>query len=179
MNKRITITIVVIAIALAGGYFFMKGNSQPAGLVTGLSPNESQPAGSVASQESQSPVSSGTPREDSAQIQLKVQTNATSEVKYTSAGYAPAELKVKAGDMVVFKNDSPFGMWTSSALHPSHMTYSGTSLQEHCPDTANASFDACASTQPGDSWSFTFNKKGAWGYHNHVKTSHFGKIIVE
>ena len=41
------------------------------------------------------------------------------EVLYTNSGYSPAEIKIKAGDTVIFKNESSNGMWTASALHSS------------------------------------------------------------
>lgn len=103
----------------------------------------------------------------------------TKEVVYKNSGYFPSTLTIKVSDTVVFKNESSSGMWTASATHPSHMVYSGASLEEHCPDLENIAFDECGSAQPGESWSFTFVKKGTWGYHNHVKPSHFGKITVE
>ncbi len=112
------------------------------------------------------------------QVKTEVQ-GANHEVTYTDSGYLPSELTIKAGDTVTFKNESSLGMWTASAMHPSHTVYSGTSLQEHCPDAANTSFDECTSAQPGQSWSFTFSKTGTWEYHNHVKAHDFGKIIVE
>ncbi len=100
-------------------------------------------------------------------------------VIYTDAGYEPGTLTVKLGETVAWKNESSSGMWTASGVHPSHTLYSGTSLSEHCLDVSGTAFDACGSTQPGDSWSFTFNKTGTWKYHNHLKASHLGTIVVE
>ena len=100
-------------------------------------------------------------------------------VTYTDAGYSPSTLTVKVGTTVIFANDSSFNMWTASGMHPSHAIYSGTSISAHCPDPAGTAFDACQGTAPGSSWSFTFNKKGSWGYHNHLQASHFGKVTVE
>jgi hypothetical protein len=40
-------------------------------------------------------------------------------------------------------------------------------------------FDECEGTEPGQKWAFTFTQEGAWGYHNHVKASHLGTIIVQ
>jgi len=107
------------------------------------------------------------------------QNSAENVVTYTDEGYSPNTLTVKVGDTVTWKNESSSGMWTASAMHPTHTTYSGTSLSEHCPDTANTTFDECTSAQPGESWSFTFDKAGEWKYHNHVKANHFGTIVVE
>jgi hypothetical protein len=40
-------------------------------------------------------------------------------------------------------------------------------------------FDACAGTSAGSSWMFQFNETGSWGYHNHLRPNHWGKVIVE
>lgn len=159
MNKTI-ITIVVIALALIGGYFLIKGNTQV-------------PQSNVNQQSNILP-------ETNANIEPSTtQSVENYEVKYTDSGYAPKELTVKVGDTVTWKNENSNGMWTASAMHPTHIIYGGTSLDEHCPDMQNTSFDECKSAQPGESWSFTFDKKGTWRYHNHVQASDFGSVIVE
>lgn len=160
MNKRIIIAIIIIAVIFIGTYFLFGLNKQPASLMTSQQVNEVEGKN------------------------ITIESNATQiggnyEVIYTNSGYSPSELKIKIGDIVTFKNQSFFVMWTASGMHPSHMLYSGTSLQEHCPDITNTSFDECQGAQPGESWSFTFEKRGTWPYHNHVKASDFGKIVVE
>lgn len=107
------------------------------------------------------------------------QTPATHEVRYTDEGYVPSTITIKVGDTVMFKNESSKTVWTGSAMHPTHMVYSGTDLKTHCPDPENISFDQCKAEGPGTSWLFTFTKAGTWGYHNHVGPTHFGKVIVE
>ncbi len=162
---KIIIAIIVIALIVIGGYFLLKGNNPPA---------VSEQLNSTA--QSSTPAQSNavtSPESSTAQVETK------DEVVYTDSGYAPQTLTIKVGNTVIFKNESSGGMWTASAMHPSHTVYSNTSLGQHCPDTANTSFDECTSAQPGQSWSFTFQKQGTWGYHNHVNAHHFGKIIVE
>ena len=101
------------------------------------------------------------------------------EVIYTDAGYSPKEITIKAGDTVTWNNQSSGGMWTASGMHPSHVMYSGTSMDEHCPDTSNTAFDECVAHQKGESWSFTFTKAGTWRYHNHINASRFGSVVVQ
>ena len=101
------------------------------------------------------------------------------EVVYTDAGYSPSTLTVKMGDTVRFKNDGSRATWPASAMHPTHMIYSGTSLQQHCPDNENDDFDACKNIDPGQSWDFTFKKTGEWAYHDHSNVGFFGKVIVQ
>lgn len=161
MNKTI-IAVVVVVFAAAGGYFLFKGSSQsPAAPLTSSQQVVSQPPAT------QAPVIQTTP---------SVEQNI---VTYTDSGYSPNTLRVKTGATVIFKNDGSRAMWTASAVHPSHTVYSGTSLGEHCPDAAGTAFDACAGIQTGNSWSFTFTKKGAWKYHNHLSPGDTGTIVVE
>ena len=99
-------------------------------------------------------------------------------VIYSNQGFAPKSVTVPLGTTVTFVNQSSSGMWVASAAHPTHIVYSGTSLSQHCPDTANTSFDACAAVASNNSFSFTFNKVGTWNYHNHTDASKFGTVIV-
>ena len=158
--KKIIIGIIVILIVLLGGYFLFFNKTPDTQNLATIEPISSQTQNS----------------QQEGQQTGQVKAN---EVIYTDAGYAPAEITVKMGDTVVFKNESSQGMWTASANHPSHTIYSGAFLQQHCPDTSNTSLDECKSVQPGESWSFTFTKAGTWFYHNHVNSSKFGKVIVQ
>ena len=156
----IVIVIIVIAIALIGGYFLFKGNTQFPVSNDVQQLNKSQQTNTVVEPN-------------------LIQSENNYEVIYTNSGYSPRELIVKVGDTVTWKNENSQGMWTASGMHPTHVIYSGTSLDEHCPDTQNTSFDECKSAQPGESWSFKFDKKGTWRYHNHVQPSDFGTVVVE
>ena len=163
-NKTIVSVVVVAALVLVGGYFLYHNSA-------------SAPASLSTDQESDA---------TSAGDQTNVDANATQapagktyEVTYTDAGYSPQTLTIKVGDTVTWKNQSTHNVWTASGMHPSHTDYAGTTVQQHCPDPSNTSFDECAAEAPGTSWSFTFTKAGTWPYHNHVKASDFGKVIVE
>lgn len=155
MNKLIVGVIVIVIVAI-GGYFLFSQNAQ-------------SPTTNTNTENSQTP--------DTDSTSSPVAT--THEVMYTNSGYSPLEITVKVGESVTFKNMSSFGMWTASAMHPSHAVYGGSSLQQHCPDTANTSFDQCESVQSDQTWTFTFTKTGTWAYHNHTNASHFGKVIVQ
>ena len=103
----------------------------------------------------------------------------THPVTYTNSGYSPKSIIIKVGDTVSWLNNSTRNVWTASAMHPSHTNYSGTSLQQHCPDIPNTSFDQCRGGAPGTLWSFTFTKPETWNYHDHLRPSDFGTVIVE
>lgn len=149
MSKN-TIIISIIVLAVAVGiYFFYSGNSKQA------TPTISEPVA------------------ETSPVVLK------NVVILTDAGYSPTTMTIKKGETVVFKNESSDSMWTASAMHPTHTAYSGTSVDQHCPDTAGTAFDACRAYLPGESWSFVFNKIGSWKYHNHLNSTQWGTVVVQ
>lgn len=160
MNKT-TLAIVVIVVVVLGGYFFFRGSYQSPATPSTSNQEAASQSGAV-----QVPVTQTAPPVEQ------------SIITYSNSGYSPSALRIKAGTAVTFKNESSLSMWTASAFHPSHTVYSGTALEEHCPDTAGIAFDACTGVQPGNSWKFIFNKKGTWKYHNHLNPSDFGAIVV-
>lgn len=98
------------------------------------------------------------------------------EIDYTiENGFTPDDITIKIGDTVKFVNKSTAEMWVASAMHPDHIVYDGTTLAQHCPDTAGVAFDQC---QVGAEYSFTFTKAGTWGYHNHQNAKMYGKVNV-
>ncbi len=102
--------------------------------------------------------------------------SADATVYYTSGGFQPQQVTVDEGDTVRWVNNASGGMWVGSNDHPTHTKYDGTSTREHCPNPGSDTFDQCSS---GDSYSFTFNKTGEWGYHNHVAAFDKGTVTVE
>lgn len=112
----------------------------------------------------------------SAAVDVQVSTAPMSAaVTYSSNGFSPAEVTIKKGGTVTWTNQGGGNMWVASAMHPTHTTYSGTTLAQHCDDATDTSFDQCKN---GSSYSFTFDKAGTWAYHNHSNSSNFGKVIV-
>ncbi len=96
-------------------------------------------------------------------------------VEITSGGFSPSEVIIEAGETVTWVNKDSVAHWVASANHPDHKVY---------PETGGcigSTFDACKGIEPGESWSFTFNQKGSWGYHDHINfgAPFFGKVIVE
>lgn len=95
-------------------------------------------------------------------------------VTYTDAGFSPATVTINKGQTVRWVNQSGGPMWVATALHPTHEVYPGSDIDK-CGSGADI-FDQCANT---DSYVFTFNEIGEWGYHNHVQAGKFGKVIVQ
>lgn len=82
----------------------------------------------------------------------------------TNEQFNPASISIKKGERVTWKNDSTVFFWPASAIHPTHQIY---------PE-----FDAKKGTAPSGEWSFTFDKVGTWKYHDHLKPTAFGTVIV-
>lgn len=86
-------------------------------------------------------------------------------VRYTNNGFEPAKLTVPAGTMVEFINQSDEEMWVASNVHPAH---------EILP-----TFDQFQGVGKGQSYMYTFDKKGTWPYHDHINAAFEGVITAE
>ena len=94
-------------------------------------------------------------------------------IVFKNSGYAPEALTIKIGQTVVFKNESDQPTWPASAMHPTHNGYPTTG------GCIGSVFDACGEVVPGGAWSFQFDQKGSWKYHDHLNPSSKGTIVVE
>ena len=95
------------------------------------------------------------------------------KVEITSSGFTPRILKVKTGEMVTFVNMDTKPHWPASAVHPTHGEY------PEGGGCIGSTFDACGGLKTGESYSFTFQHKGEWNYHDHLNSGLTGTIIVE
>lgn len=86
-------------------------------------------------------------------------------VTYTDAGYTPKEITIKAGDMVVFDNQSKSEMMTAFGEHASHDEY---------PDKK-----AHLSVETGLQTTITFPNVGTFPYHNHHAEENEGSVVVQ
>ena len=161
MAKNILLAVVVLVIVSAG-WFYMKNKA-------GVSLNTPTPTVSSTPTPLVSPESTTTP---SPVVSKNI-------ITYTDSGYTPNIITIKKGETVVWKNESSSPMWTASAMHPLHRAYPGTDISACGTQTLMPMFDSCVGVASGQSWSFTFNNVGTWGYHNHLNSSKFGKVIVE
>lgn len=159
--NRTTIGVIVALIIVAGGWYLLQKN--PASTPQTTATN-------------QMPVTATTTSTTTTTTPTEVPTGVT--VVYTNQGFSPKSVTVSTGTQVTFVNQSSGGMWVASAMHPSHEVYSGTTLSQHCPDTADMAFDECTDVSSGGTFSFTFDKVGMWKYHNHVETSNTGSVTV-
>lgn len=88
-----------------------------------------------------------------------------STIKYTDEGFEPQSVTVKVGSTVTFVNESDLDMWVASALHPTHLELPG--------------FDQLKGEPKGSTYSFTFEKKGTWKFHDHLTPKFYGSVVVE
>ena len=98
-------------------------------------------------------------------------------VVYEDNRYVPASLTISLGDRVVFRNMSSSSIWPASNVHPSHTIYPGSGIQK-CGGGKEI-FDACSPVPSGQEWSFVFSEEGTWRYHNHMRASTQGTILVK
>lgn len=100
-------------------------------------------------------------------------------VYYTSSGFRPASITVEKGTTVEFINNASSPMWVGSDEHPRHTNYNGDAVNAHCSGGEPVDSDVFDQCSSGERFSFTFNKTGTWGYHNHRNAAHSGKITVQ
>ena len=100
-------------------------------------------------------------------------------VRYIDGDFKPSKMTVSVGDTVTFSNETDNDFWPASGLHPIHTVYPGSDISKCDTDEAGAFFDACKGLGTGLEWQFQFDEVGTWGYHDHLRPTNTGKIIVQ
>lgn len=92
------------------------------------------------------------------------ETGVVHEMVLGEDGYTPRDITITQGDTIEFSTnlDEPF--WPASNVHPTHRIFS--------------EFDPKEPVPASETWSFTFNRVGEWGYHDHLAPIHTGTITV-
>jgi len=86
-------------------------------------------------------------------------------VAFTNEGFSPETITVEPGETVTWTNQSQEKMWVASSVHPTHNQLPGFDQREGVDESA--------------SYSYQFQQKGEWSYHNHLRPTHKGTVIVE
>lgn len=141
---------------MVAGWYFLQKPAFPS-LGTGETPTPTDPMQYVG--EVSEPESSGAP-----QTTTKGGASERVVVTYTDSGYAPNPVNIKKGTTVTFVNESSQGMWSASAVHPTHQLLPG--------------FDQLKSVSRGGTYEYAFEKVGTWKYHNHVAPTDIGTVVV-
>jgi len=79
-------------------------------------------------------------------------------------GFYPKKFAITSGDSVIFLNKSSHAFWPASDNHPDHTMYEG--------------FDVGRPLNPGETWTFTFEKDGVWWFHDHLRPYFRGRVVV-
>ncbi len=156
MNKVVMGIMIVVVGGVIGWYFFRGGVKVP-GMQIGtenISPAPEGGTGSDVTISDESPVVGNE----------KGGVTGEAVVTYTDAGYQPKEITVKKGTMVTFVNEGSGSMWTASGVHPTHQLLPG--------------FDQLKSVVKGGTYEYAFTKVGTWKYHNHMKPTDGGTVVV-
>ncbi len=101
------------------------------------------------------------------------------EIEITASGFSPSQLNISAGDTVTFANKDMEKHWPASAMHPTHRVYPGSGIEKCGTGEQDGIFDSCRGLEQGETFEFTFNERGRWCYHDHMKANLFGCINVE
>ena len=99
-------------------------------------------------------------------------------ITITSSGFSPNRLEINAGESVTFINQDSNEHWPASDVHPTHTVYPGSDKKKCGTSEEKNIFDACKGLDNSEEYSFTFNEKGSWNYHDHLRPSLAGIIIV-
>ena len=86
-------------------------------------------------------------------------------ITYDGKAFNPASITVKKGTAVTWTNNSDKSVWIASNPHPTHTGLPG--------------LDELRGMVKGESYSYTFDKSGSFGYHNHLNPSAGGTVTVE
>ncbi len=142
MNTK-NILILVVLVALLGGTFWFIENRGKIYSKNTMSNSSGAPASSVGSSD------------------FKGQEHT---VNLTASGFEPQSLTIKAGEKVVWVNETGVAATVSSNNHPTHLLY---------PKLNLGGFNG------GEQLSLVFDTPGTYGYHNHLDPSQTGEITVE
>lgn len=167
-NNTLWIVIAVIIVLGLGWWWYASTQQAP------LSQETATDTGAVAGSQFVDNSKDSAPSQGTG-ASATITLGAAVTVTYTDAGFSPASVSVKQGQSITFVNKSSNKMWVASDPHPTHEGYSGTTKDQHCPDTAGTAFDECSFAT---TYTFTFGKAGSWGYHNHAAHDHVGTVIV-
>jgi plastocyanin len=86
-------------------------------------------------------------------------------IEMTKDSFSPSQVQVNQSDQITFKNSDLAPHWPASNIHPSHIIY---------PE-----FDPKKAIEPGQSWTFKFDKAGTWRFHDHLNPNITGTVVVQ
>lgn len=172
MNKNIIIAVVVIIVIVGGFFLFTNRAEAPEGQLPINTSENTPPETDTVMAESEDDTNAS--QEDVSTLPDEQDPSVT-VVTYTDDGFDAESVTISKGDTVRFLNESSGRMWVGADIHPTHSLYPIKSDS----DCLGSSFDQCRASVNGESWEFTFTEVGEWRYHNHVRASKRGTVIVK
>lgn len=155
--KGVIIGVIIVVIVGAFTWFFYASNQT----------KTEEPAATTQSG-SESSMTSSEDQNDNDLTGQKNEIKEGSTVTYSDSGFSPQSTTVKSGESITWVNDSSSTVQVGSANHPTHTINQQLTGDEFVIELA-----------PGESSTVQLAKTGEWSYHNHLKASETGKIVVE
>lgn len=171
MNQKYLFAVVAIIIVLAAGFFIFSSKNDGDDIASNSNTSNMVSETDEVTSDTEQPMNTNTPPATGTSPSTGEPTApqdpdiAVFEVSYNGTAFVPAQLTIKNGDIVIFKNESGKSFWPASGPHPEHTNY---------PE-----FDPKKAIPTGQDWQFKFTKSGQWGYHDHLNSSVVGRIIVQ
>ena len=154
-NRNLLIIVVVaVLIILAAGFFYIQNNNtNPSDNSTGV-PTE-QPT-TTAPQGEASPTPMTSPSQEEAQGETTV--------TITQSGFESATTTISPGASITWTNESGTGATVSSDAHPSHTLWP---------------FINSNVLKDSETHTVMFDEAGTYTYHDHLKPSSKGTVVVK
>ncbi|MBI2063937.1 MAG: hypothetical protein HYT65_03025 [Candidatus Yanofskybacteria bacterium] len=156
MKKALLIFVVVAGIIVSAAMFRNKTAVAPGTTESPAASASVSPSPTVSVIENAAPTISPTIS--------AVPKNQTVTITFANGIATPNVVNIKAGDTVKFVNNDSTSHWPASGVHPTHQI---------CPG-----FDALRGLNNGESYSFKFNEVKTCPWHDHLKPSVNGQIII-
>lgn len=109
-------------------------------------------------------MSDSSSSEDTNQTQSADTTNESNMITFDGASFSPESLTVQSGETVTIRNTSSQVLEFDSDPHPAH--------------TDNTELNVGV-VRPGESQTFTLDRVGTYGYHDHLDSRIAAEVIVE
>ncbi len=99
-------------------------------------------------------------------------------VEMRASGFTPKTSVIQKGDRVTFINKGSTSVWIVSDDYKTNTDYPSSDI-EKCGTVEQANiFDSCEGIESDQTYTFTFNEVGSWGYHDYFRPGIKGTIIV-
>lgn len=100
---------------------------------------------------------------------VPIEKQANYIIDITTAGFSPAELKVKKGDSIIWTNRDK----------AKHQIMADAAMSYPEKGECGSKLNSCVSLSLGDSFRVTFNEIGVWKYSDKLNPKFTGIVIVE